>query len=579
METHGSIHMVTRIIITLLALAATGANAETYAAFIARYGLTGSNAAVTADPDQDGVPNLMEYALKDMDPGVPDRARPSMPVYGWLTRTGAAIGAWSWTTVKPSSGVYHAGLRWQARPGVEGIRYTPEVSDMGTLKRWFNGRSAFYIESYVGGTLQATTLARASRYKRMFLRLKVQQDAAVNGSQGGVHVHAYALEQLVPGTATALPRAVTSPSASDLTIEDRLVHRTTGADTVTDFLWSWSPATTNVSPVEVERTSSAVGVLSPDASDPYRWTYQGTGSAVLTLRTQTSTYTASVTTATATGATVDVVTGYATGSLRKHCADAIDGALAGKVAATALPLFSTQDHAAPTYVRNVNCWGASFAVALTAVSPWNSQGGPFYSGILVSPRHVMFATHFAPSAGATIRFVTVDNVVVTRTLSAVTALTQSQAYYPDLTVGLLDSDVPGTIAFARVLPSAWATKLPSLSAANTVPCISTDQEEKLLAREMTALPSSTSPYALLTMMMPADAQRRAFYEDIVGGDSGNPACLVINGQLVVLTCWTSGGSGSGSSVLAFKSALNTAMTTLGGGYTLTDADLSAFTSY
>lgn len=37
--------------------------------------------------------------------------------------------------------------------------------------------------------------------------------------------------------------------------------------------------------------------------------------------------------------------------------------------------------------------------------------------------------------------------------------------------------------------------------------------------------------------------------------------------------------GTGTSVAAFRNEINTAMTSLGGGYTLTDADLSAFTSY
>lgn len=576
--------MVTRSLIIMLALVCAQVHAETFAAFVARYSLTGADALPGADPDHDGVSNLMEYALKDMDPTRCDVTSTSMPVMGYASRTGSGIGQWTWHDVPHNhsdalSGVYHLAMRWVTRPGVEGIRYVPEISDASSLKRWFSGRSAFYIESYIGGTLQATTLARANRYKRMFMRLSVQQDSTVDGSQGGVHVHAYALEQLVPGTATALPRAVTAPSTSDITVEDRLVHRTTGADTVTDYLWSWSPAATNVSPVVVERTSSAAGVLTPDASNPYRWTYQGAGAATLTLRTQTSSYTASVTTSTATGATVDVVTGYASGSLRKHCADTIDNALAGKSADTALAIFSTQDHTTPSYVRNTSCWGASFASALTAISPWNSQLGVYYSGVLVSPRHVIFATHFMPMPGAVLRFVTTGNVVVERTLSALTPLTQSQAYYPDIAVGLLDSDVPGTIAFARVLPSDWAAKLPSLSAANAVPCITTDQEEKLLVRELTIMPSSTTPYATVAMMMPADAQRRAFYEDVVGGDSGNPACLVVNGQLVLLTVWTSGGAGSGTSVYAFKSAINAAMTSLGGGYTLTDADLSGFNSY
>ncbi|MEN9841224.1 MAG: hypothetical protein RL376_1024, partial [Verrucomicrobiota bacterium] len=72
---------------------------------------------------------------------------------------------------------------------------------------------------------------------------------------------------------------------------------------------------------------------------------------------------------------------------------------------------------------------------------------------------------------------------------------------------------------------------------------------------------------------------RSFYEEKIGGDSGNPAFLIINGQLVLLTCWTYGGGGSGTSVHNQKAAINTLMTTLGGGYQLTPVDLSAFPSY
>ena len=295
------------------------------------------------------------------------------------------------------------------------------------------------------------------------------------------------------------------------------------------------------------------------------------------MRTQSAAYAVSVTTTTGTG-TVDTVTGYATGSLRKHINDVIDAALAGKTPSTGLPMFSTQDHLTPVYVRNVDCWGSGFASALTAISPWNSQLGVFYSGILVSPRHVIFATHFMPMPGAVLRFITADNVVIERTLSALVSLSQTEAYYPDLSVGKLDSDVPGTIAFACVLPSTWEIKLPSL-VSYPVLCANTDQEEHLHVRELRNMPTSTSPKIEANFRKPVGTLRGEFYEDVVSGDSGNPAFMIINGQLVLLTVWRGGGGGAGTSVYAFKSAINSAMASLGGGYSLTDADLSGFTSY
>lgn len=566
-----------------LLLWALPAQAITYAAWIASYGITGADAAISADPDHDGVPNLMEYALDGMRPNVSDANHASMPYGGFLRRTSAAMGAWEWasTATPPTNGLngkWHYGLRFTARPGVEGIRYTPQIADTSTLKRWYDGRSAIFCELYPGNVIQCTAKALGNRYKRMFMRLKVDVDSSVDGSLAGIHTHAFAAQALTVGTPTSLPRAVTSPTTSNVQVQDRMILRTTGANTVTDYTWQWSAAATNLEPVNVTRSSSNVAVIIPDESNPYRWTYVGNGTATLTLRTDTSTYTASVTTSTATGATTDVVTGFATGSLRKHITDAIDSALAGKTASTALAIFSTQDHATPSYVRNASCWGASWASALTSLSPWNSESSNTKAGTLISPRHVLFATHYLPAVGATMRFIKTDGTVVTRTLSSLSSLTQTQFAYPDLTVGKLDSDVPSGIEFARVLPDTWANYLPSLTS-YFVPCVCTDQEEKLLVREVTAIPSATSPYALVQMTSSVDAQRRAFYEDIVGGDSGNPAMLVVNGQLVLLTVWTYGGSGSGTSIMAFKSAINTAMTTLGGGYTLTNADFSGFTSY
>jgi hypothetical protein len=561
-----------------LLLCALPANAITYADWIASYGLSGSDAATTADPDHDGVPNLMEYALSGMGPNVSDAKSPSMPRIAFMRRTGPAIGQWEFAsfTKPPSNGYngrWHVALQYAPRPGVEGIVYVPEVGDL-TLRRWFDGRSAIRSEVYPGLVI-SVCLAQGQRHKRMFMRLGVELDDDVGDALAGLTVGGLNAQSLDTGTATPVARVIAQASSSVVTTQDVTVTRSAGATTVTDYVWNWTPNGHNVLPTSVVRSSSNPAVIAPHATDPYRWTWTGNGTATLQLATATAIYTADVTTSTATGATADTYLSTTASTMRAQVETHIDTLLAGKTASVALPIFSTQNHAAGVYVRNASCWAAG--VDLTPISPWNSSGGAYNAGILISPRHVLFATHYLPATGCTMRFVKADNTVVTRTLTAMVSLSTTADYYPDMTVGVLDSDVPAGIGFARVLPDNWASYLPTL-ATRPLPTVGTDQEEKLLVRELSTL--TNPPGARAVYAVPADQQRRAFYEDVISGDSGNPSCLIVGNQLVLLNLWTFGGAGQGTSVQAFRTALQSAMTTLGGGYTtLTNIDLSGFTSY
>jgi len=264
-------------------------------------------------------------------------------------------------------------------------------------------------------------------------------------------------------------------------------------------------------------------------------------------------------------------------SLRTHIITAIDNELIGKVASTGKPIYSSQDHTTPAYVRNASCWAADYVSQLTAISPWNSDASFQKAGVLVSPRHVLFATHYLPAVDSTIRFVKADNTVVTRTITDLETLTVVDApnLYPDITVGLLDSDVGSGINFAKVLTVSFTDKLPPLNT-NFLPCARTDQEEKLLICNLVNLPTATSPTQFCSMLQPADIPRLEFYENMVGGDSGSPVFFFINGEMVLLTVMTNGGQGSGTSISAYIDDINAAMTTLGGGYQLTPVDISTF---
>lgn len=264
---------------------------------------------------------------------------------------------------------------------------------------------------------------------------------------------------------------------------------------------------------------------------------------------------------------------YTDDSLAKHVIDAVDSRLVDKSASTSIRLFNTQNHSASTYVRNPSVWCADLLSVIGCLSPWNSSGGATRAGTLISPRHIIFAAHFQIDIGATVRFVSPSGEVINRTMVNRRRHPDYSPYFPDLTVGLLNEDVP--LDYARILPADHSQKLPSINyvGVTRLPCLTLDQEEKALVTDLFSETLSTS------FIAPTDPKRLEFYETKISGDSGNPAIMIINGIPVILTVWTYGGAGSGTSIRHFKDSVNAMMSELGGGYQLSEIDLSGFPSF
>lgn len=279
---------------------------------------------------------------------------------------------------------------------------------------------------------------------------------------------------------------------------------------------------------------------------------------------------------------------YRSNSLAKHITDAIDGRIYGKTNSSTA-IFSVRNNSTNTYVRNTDCWAADIDLTSMAVATVNDPGGQASPGILISPRHILFAAHYPPSVNAQFRFVTQDNTVVTRTLTAKLTHPAYSPYYPDLSVGVLDSDVPNTIGFAKILPQNYRNYLPTLNGSsgtvpsNTplLPVFGASPEKAALVRNLYTINDQPASTKLVSFSVPENASSRyPFYvRNYIVGDSGSPMCLIINNELVVLTVLTGGGAGNGTSVHSFKSDINTMMTTLGGGYQLTEVSLSGFPTY
>lgn len=546
------------------------AQAVSYAAWVASYSLTGNDALETADPDHDGMPNLMEYALAD---GVPNAFGPLSikPVFGFCMPL--ADGSFSLPSqTKPDGSPlgYHNCLTYKLREGIEDVIVMPQFSQPypasnadGSLVRWLDGQSMVRIVESSDDKLQAVSLFRADQVERGFMRLKITKGTGlVLPPVDGV---ARPTLKLDLGPVAPERRTVGTVTTTSVTDRDVVYSQTNSPSVVTDYSWPWDVGNSGYTENQVTRQSSATDILLPTAGQKNKWTYVSAGLATMRLITPARTYEVTVNLTNQSSVISKTVTSTVASSLRRHLDDQVNSRIASFTNfSDRQQMFSAKDPGT-SYTRNSNCWLST--VDLTPIAAWNSTGVFQRGPTLISPRHIIGATHWPFSTGTTVHFTKADNTLVSRTVTAVSAIAGT-----DIIIGLLDSDVASGIAFARVLPATWATKLPTLSLFG-VPVCSSNQGKEVFVRSLISLGASVQ------CTTPTATNQIGFYRDAISGDSGSPCFMVINDKMVILCCWLGGGGGSGPSITNYRTEINAAMTSLGGGYTLTDADLSGFTSY
>ena len=165
-------------------------------------------------------------------------------------------------------------------------------------------------------------------------------------------------------------------------------------------------------------------------------------------------------------------------------------------------------------------WTANFDFSGIA---WNDPR----TATAISRRHVVMAGHFARSPATPLHFHARDGTAHTRRLVGITHLKD----LGDIAVGTLDEPLPPEIArYPLAAPGDATYKRPVLV---------TDQTRTISIHRI-------GPVGRRRVQLGYDPEiDRRYWRNLVAGDSGNPAFIIKNGRLHLLTTFTNGGPGRG----------------------------------
>jgi hypothetical protein len=210
-----------------------------------------------------------------------------------------------------------------------------------------------------------------------------------------------------------------------------------------------------------------------------------------------------------------------------------------------------------TYVYNTSCWLYG-VTGITAFSPYNSSYTFIGGGTMITPRHAVVSYHQRPANNATIRFVGSDNVVHVRTVKETRSISTSPS--TDYAIMVLNSDLPASVGYVRILP---VEVLPKLTAAQQgsasghicqyqrLPAVGFNQYKEAFIFELTKLiatdaylSTGNSTHWFPTWdsfcrlrRVPGTPDCGCHSTDIEGGDSGSPTFLLLSNELVLIGPW------------------------------------------
>lgn len=361
---------------------------------------------------------------------------------------------------------------------------------------------------------------------------------------------------------TPLLTEVSGGTGVNSTVLDRNIRTTTGATIKTEAVVTAQELVFDAfsrAGLVIESLSPSIASITVDGNEAVL-TRLSNGTARILYKTPWLFREISVPVSLTAGASGVEFLSYTSGTLADHVSDSLD----------ALIVSNQDQEVFASGVRNTGVWTQA---DMSSHQVWNSHtGGP--QGVAISPLHTISPYHYITPTGTTVRFIGNDNSVNERTISS-----QMQIGGTDLLLNKLSSALPATVVPAKTLPSGYIDYLPSIDvienyrSAYTIPGFYINKFSEAHVIECGIANNSIYVYQALDSF----PDRHDMYTLPVGGDSGSPVCVIINDEVVVLT--TLHTPGSGPAIVNNYAAINAGMTTLGGGYQLTDVSVSGFTSF
>jgi hypothetical protein len=177
------------------------------------------------------------------------------------------------------------------------------------------------------------------------------------------------------------------------------------------------------------------------------------------------------------------------------------------------------------------------------MSPFNRQAAYHGPGTAVSPRHILMVTHMRSQPGTIFDFATKDSLIVSRKLIAYT----NSAKVADLTIGLLDADLPPSIEFLRVMPPMWRQIMPEAFLTHRpipIPVTRTRNDVHPIVGFNHWKQGFVTDFAGYGVVVDKSLWFPDWFGYAAGGDSGHPLCVLANEELFLITLYTTPSGGS-----------------------------------
>lgn len=302
-------------------------------------------------------------------------------------------------------------------------------------------------------------------------------------------------------------------------------------------------------------------------------------------------------------ASSNVPTGFVTGSLGKHCFDALLAMISGKSPGTtnqAYFLTNNGDPDNPIATLNPDRFCASVDLSATSMMRESFGGTDIVPMMLISNQHCIYADHVNFFIGEKVTFMRADGSFQTTTVADLTLVPMLGESESDMGLAYLADPIIGISPY-KCMPTGWeAIYAPQLMPANAN-TVSFPVLRKMMHdnNDVSASWSGISGiyhFEDFDEIRPYKFHDTFAYTEFTGwtnewnvGDSSSPVFLIINGEPILISYGGAVeglGGDAGDSISEHKADIETAMDTQAGSPagtyiidTLNASELSAFNTY